>query len=840
MVFLNPKRGAKPGGAVVIGLGPVGELLPGRLTQALTNGLLEYARSREQCPSADGDESPRLSVSALLVGTGFTGLTVEVGVRCLLTALLRSNEALAGREEEFFSKTTTRIGSLTVYEELQGRAIAAVQALRDIVRDAPFADSIDFDGRLCSGVGGYRGRSVASGGHPGSYRVTIVGDQGGLRFTLITDRARNEVAAEPDQRQAVDGLISSITNATQDQPGLSRAIFELMVPNGMKEAVAEVRTLMMSVDAAAASYPWEMMRDGDLTDPLCTRIELVRQLASSKGRGRVPIASEKRVFIVGDTQSGRMPLSGAQAEARVVASAFGGRDYEVTALYRANAQQVFEALFCGGYRFMHLAGHGVVRKKDDGPTGMVLGPDTYLTSAQVSKLRHVPDFVFINCCHLGDMRPEAQPRWGELAANLATQFIEVGCKAVIAAGWAVDDGAADTFAQTFYAAMLRGERFGQALLKARAATYQGHRLSNTNTWGAYQAYGDERYTFPGTNAGDRKIDDYVHASHVVADLERLHARLQDATAYDRVIYYRKEIEAIENAVRGPDFQNASVREKLASVWADLGNSERAIGHYRAALLMEDAGSSLKALEQLANLEIRYGASLRTGKDEEKHALDEDYMEQGSKRLQLLIDIGTTVERLSLLGSYWKRHAQIQLVAGDEDELKKSLREMCAAYWSAAKHARQHNGEWDYYPLLNALDGELLLVARGLLSEDDLPSTKLSSLLQAAIENARRRFAEDRSFFHALAEVEAKRVDALWACYDGRVTVSSNDCQGLVLAALSADYVDLLKRLGSARENDSATTQQKFLIAMLPDDDKSRAVKEALQALVESIEKASLP
>jgi hypothetical protein len=43
--------------------------------------------------------------------------------------------------------------------------------------------------------------------------------------------------------------------------------------------------------------------------------------------------------------------------------------------------------------------------------------------------------------------------------------------------------------------------------------------------------------------------------------------------------------------------------------------------------MEDAGSSLKALEQLANLEIRYGASLRTGKDEEKHALGEDYMEQ---------------------------------------------------------------------------------------------------------------------------------------------------------------------------------------------------------------------
>jgi hypothetical protein len=518
MVFLNPKPGAKPGGAVVIGLGPVGELLPGRLTQALSNGLLEFVRSREQCPAADADESPRLSVSALLVGTGFTGLTVEVGVRCLLTAVLRSNEALAG------SGTKTRIGKLTVYEELQDRAIAAVQALRDIVRDAPFADGIAFDGRLRSGAGGYRGRSVASGGQPGSYRVTIVEeDKGGLRFTLITDRARNEVAAEPDQRQAVDGLIASITDATQDQPGLSRAIFELMVPNGMKEAVAEVRTLMMSVDAAAASYPWELMRDGDPIDPLCTRIELVRQLASSKGRGRVPTVSGKRVFIVGDTLSGLIKLPGAEAEARVVAAAFSGEDYEVTLLPRANAQQVFAALFGGGYRFMHLAGHGVVREEDEGPTGMVLGPDTYLTSAQVNKLRHVPEFVFINCCHLGAMAPDAQPRWGELAANLATQFILMGCKAVIAAGWAVDDEAAATFAQTFYAGMLRGQRFGLALRQARAATYQGH--PHSNTWGAYQAYGDERYQFSDSNAGDRVVDDYVHASHLVADLDRLGARL---------------------------------------------------------------------------------------------------------------------------------------------------------------------------------------------------------------------------------------------------------------------------------------------------------------------------
>lgn len=829
MVFLNPLPNGKPGGAIVVGLGAVGELMPGQLTLALTNGLLEYVRCCEQCPRAGVVESDRLSVSALLVGTGFTGLTIEVGARCLLDALRRANEAL-GR-----TGSRSRIGRLTLFEEAEDRAITAVQALRDLTGDAQFVDAVRFDGRLRPGAGGYRGRCTSSGGAPGAYRVHIVeGDKGGLRFTVITDRARNEVAAEADQRQAVDGLIASITHATQDQPGLSRAVFELMVPNGMKEAVAEVRTLMMSLDAAAAAYPWELMRDSDQPDekPLAARVELVRQLASAHGRGRVPTVTENRVFIVGDTQSGMIELPGAQAEAKVVASAFSGQRYEITDLYRANAQQVFDALFYGRYRFMHLAGHGVVKHKETGLTGMVLGPKTYLTAAQVNKLRHVPEFVFINCCHLGAMKDDAQPRWGALAANLATQFIEMGCKAVIAAGWAVDDSAAHTFAQAFYTAMLAGKRFGQAVLQARAATFEQHRLSNT--WGAFQAYGDERYRFPDTQAEQSGAGGYVHASDLIADLDMLCARLQGASDAEKKDYYRKQIQGIEQAARGPDFQNACVREKLASAWAQLGDMERAIAQYRAGLELEDAGSSLKALEQLANLEIRHGARLLADKKNSRHDAGDAYMKQGLARLKLLVEIGPTVERLSLVGSHWKRLAQAHHARGNHKGIKADLIEMQAAYWRAAEHAHQRSGEWDYYPLFNALDGDFLIAARGEHVKFNERATQLSGLLQAGAENARRRFAESRDFFHALAEVEADRIDALWACYDGR----ANACitQPDVLDRLIVRYCDVLKRLGSAREQDSATNQLKFLIDMLTAGDKSNKVRDALNRLIERIVK----
>lgn len=836
MAFLNPVPNARPAGAIVVGLGELGSLLPGRLTESLCNGLLECVRSREQCRQGGGT-AERLEVAALLVGTGFTGLSVEVGVRSLLDALRRANAALADPR----IGSATRIGRVTIFEEVEDRAIAAALALREHVADPRFSSCVRFDGRLRRGAGGYRGRCLASGGQPGAYRVHIVGEEkgaqgkGGLRFTVISDRARNEVAVEPNQRQAVDALIAEATGSIADQRGLSRALFELMVPNGMKGAVGEVRSLMMSVDAEAGAFPWELMRDSDRPEvaPLAVRVEMVRQLASQHGRGRVPTVTGKRVFVVGDTRSKLPELKGAQDEAQAIAKAFATRGYEVNAIIRANSLQVFEGLFCGQYRFMHLAGHGIVSDPETGQTGMVLGEKVFLTTAQVNQLRHVPELVFINCCHLGSMAADAKPRWGELAANLATQFIELGCKAVIASGWAVEDTAASTFANTFYSAMFEGKRFGEAVLKARADTYRQH--GQCNTWGAFQAYGDELYRFPDTCEAGRDGESYVHASHAVADLEMVTARLQGASDAEKSSYYRKRIEAIEVAVRVPDCRSAVVAEKLGEAFAALGDKERAIEHYRSALAMEDAGASLKALEQLANLEIRYGAKLLEGKSKSGHAAGEKYMKSGLARLEALLGIGETAERRSLLGSYWKRTAQAELARGRQKPIDDCLAKMQEAYWRAAEHARQSGGEWDYYPLFNALDGSILEAARGQRTAFDAKKSELPLLLQAGRANARRRFADERDFFHALAEVEAQRIDALWACYDGRTAAGITKPD--VLERLVASYRDVLARLGTASQQDSVLAQPRFLMSMLPDDSrnkKAQQLRSALQALIDGI------
>lgn len=825
-VFFHPVPGEKPGGAIVVGLGAVGDLLPGTLTRTLTHGLLEYARVRDQEAAQGRPIEGDIQVSSLLIGTGYTGLSTEVGVRCLLEALCRANRQLAR------AGMTPRIGKISIFEEQQDIAISAVEAVRDLIREPRFLDAIAFDGHLQSTEGGFPGKRTAGGG--GNWqRMHITTDTAGmLRFTLVTDRARNQVSEEPDQRQAVDGLIRSATCTTTDHPGLSRALFELMIPNEFKDAVSELRGLVLAVDAQAAAYPWELMREtADSGEPpLAVRVGLVRQLASAHGRGRVPTVRNNRVLIVGDTDSGLAPLPGAVAEARKIAQIFRSGGYEVTDLYQSNAWRLFECLFDEHYRFIHLAGHGIVSDHDTGYTGMVLGSGIYLTTAQIRKLRCVPEFVFINCCHLGSMKPDTRPRWGKLAANLATEFIEMGCRAVIAAGWEVDDLAASTFAGLFYSLMMEGQRFGEAVRLSREEAF--NRQPGVNTWGAFQAYGDERYQFLNIPFA-KKSPDYVHAGHLSADLDMLIARLKGATEEERKSR-ECELESIEASTQSRYFGQAAVRERLAVAWSELGGMHRAINHFRAALIQEDAVFSLHALEQLANLEIRHGADLMTSGEKMNRAEGRKLMQAGLDRLKLLLNLGRTVERLSLLASHWKRKARVLRSDGKSREVQDALLRMEKAYWEATDLSLHRNGIRDYYPLINALDAAFLNAVRGKTGTLNERRLQLRSLLDEIATDGRRRYAEKHEFFHALAEVEAERIDALWACLDDRP--EARITQTGVQDALAARYGDLTIRLSSVRERDSATYQLRFFVAMLPANDVGKSIQKALQRLIDQIGK----
>ena len=162
-------------------------------------------------------------------------------------------------------------------------------------------------------------------------------------------------------------------------------------------------------------------------------------------------------------------------------------------------------------------------------SGLVLDNGIFFTAAEADQLRHVPELVFINCCHLGQTRGDGAPQvpFHKLAANLATQFIKMGARAVIGLGGGRRP--AKTFASAFYRLMLDGELYGDAIRQARRDTYFAH--GETNTWGAYQCYGDPSFSLK-ARRGQSSEDVFVSESELSIWLQGqvVKARQQDAAA----------------------------------------------------------------------------------------------------------------------------------------------------------------------------------------------------------------------------------------------------------------------------------------------------------------------
>ena len=203
------------------------------------------------------------------------------------------------------------------------------------------------------------------------------------------------------------------------------------------------------------------------------------------------------------------PLPGALAEARAVVAQLSGAR---RAAGRPRARCVggddapaASSTRCwrGRYRIVHVAGHGEAgdarRRRAVGRhlPGRRARSQTMRTRARAGVRQLLPP------------RRRATPRrrWrarldrSAFAAGVADKLIEIGVRCVIAAGWAVEDGPAETFATTFYRELLAGARFIDAVGAAREAAWADD--PGGNTWAAYQCYGDPGWTFAPPAAATR-------------------------------------------------------------------------------------------------------------------------------------------------------------------------------------------------------------------------------------------------------------------------------------------------------------------------------------------------
>jgi hypothetical protein len=847
-VFENPDAEGRPSGAIVAGLGPVGKLTPGGLTRSVTKAILNHALSdaedaaRRRRPSGatrDGDQV--LGLSSLLVGTAAGGLEPIDAIHAILQGVRLANRALreAGHRRS--------IGELQFVELWEDRAILAMRTLGVLLRDREIAESFRVAPTIEKLDGGRRRLAYEE---PAGWwqRLQILGgekDDEPLRFNALTRLARAELRVVATQRSLVDAFVAQAIRTTALRPEISTTLFGLLLPSEIRDQAREADHLVLVVDERAASYPWELLENrwGDADRPSATERGLIRQLQTAEFQETVRATTENTALVVGDPRGPFVELKGAQREAEAVAGCLLRDGFSVETRIRADAHSVVEALFARGYRVLHLAGHGVYEHVAHGGaerprsvTGLVLGDDVFLTPGEVEQMPETPELVFVNCCHLGRIEPgrgtaadgNERRDYNRLAANLATQFIRKGVRAVVAAGWAVDDAAAETFARKFYTEMLHGMTFGDAVRAARKETWERHPV--TNTWGAYQCYGDPAYRLVhgrGAAGGDGDAVEIVSKRDAVTQVENLRSMVADQAEGD-LSWYRGRLERTERELERLGWiGSAEVGAALARAYGELGDLPRAVELYGAALTAPGGPASLEDFEQWINLRVRLAADrargdaavltaavaeiddaidalwsvlrdLPSGKDRRRAGRASARVKLGTEAAKLADLPGATPERLSLLGSACKRRALIE-----PEGRRAALARMEACCRAAHELASRTTGTNPYH-LVQHLSAE---VVRGWFARAaSRPNRQHEERVQRQLDEARgalRRSERERSDFWSsamLAECDLIEALALHRPLDD-------------LADPIAAKLRTARRRGSAREFASVLDQLSFLRAM---------------------------
>ncbi len=725
-VFVNsrsdpeqPLAMPRPNSVVVVGLGPEGELRMSGLSRSVRQAVIAFAQ-RESERGAGGPTG--FELSATLVGSGGTGVSPGGAAQAIAAGVHDANDQL----QRVGWPQVTRLELVELYLDRATEAHKALSALSDAhPSQYQVAPAID------SGTAPLRRPLDASYRGDGNDFISAVqrfdrNREAVIEFTLDTQRARSEVRGQSAQTALVDELVRVGANSDSTDTRIRRSLFRLLVPLEIEPFLAGSNAMLLQLDSSTARFPWELLDPGNADDPgerypWAVRTKLLRKLRTEVFREQpAGSGSAGGMLVIGEPQCppDRFgPLPAARSEAEAVARALG-----VSALLGPDALSTIKALLSEPWRIVHIAGHGDLFEGEGGSRmgGVVLSSGMLLGSREIQAMRTVPDLVFVNCCFIGGIAPEAPkndpstpasaaPGYSRasFAASVAEELIRIGVRCVVAAGWAVEDGPAMIFARTFYQQLLSGQRFIDAVGAARLAAFDAR--PEGNTWAAYQCYGDPDWCLtPDATPDSRSTPDTpivsAPALALVLETAALDAQYKDSgpgakDARRRRLEWIRQLEA-RHATRWGDA--GAVAEAFGLAYSHHDELDAAIRWYGRALQAADGSASFRSAEQLGNLLARRGL-----KQSDPKAAARDIAE-GISRLKSLVALQPSAERESLLGSAYKQRTRLLESQGDADGARAALAESAAHYGAAEVLARRAGADNLYYPAMNAFGAELRL------------------------------------------------------------------------------------------------------------------------------------
>ncbi len=698
-------------GAVVVGLGMPGRLSSHQLAQTMEQGIIKYLlHLSKACKTNDvANNEAETGISVLLIGCGYGGLSIERSIMSILQGVQNANNKM----KELNAVGIKLIEHVEFVELYEDRCLQSLYILSRLENEADSSINIRLPKKQYKKLLGSRIRIPLESEIDWWTRITVVMQQQhigtdaetALRFSCSTGSAREEERDLQTTPEIIDALVAEMSTNNNWNAGIAKTLFELLIPNDFKDEVKKQSNSMWILDHAAAAYPWELLQDSTgNARPLCCTAGMIRQLKLQDYRIKVDPVAGKKALIVGDPDLDGFPhaqqLPGAFKEGHMVAGILSEYGYEMSNnCFKRSSTQIINALFKDEYKIIHLAGHGIFNEKRPSSSGMLIGNNIFLSTKEICQMSKVPELVFVNCCFLGKVDGKSEALFSKrykLAANIGTQLIMNGVKVVIAAGWAVDDAAALYFTGIFYHALLSGNNFGDSITEARSKTF--NKYPNTNTWGAYQCYGDPYFKLTEFKKAGSSQYSYLIAQQAENDLSNLLNRADAKSSSAK--YLLKDIQAISAAVDAAGIRNAEITEKEAMAYAECNDHDNAISCFQKLLAMEQAGFSVRAIENYCNLLTkRCVKNWRSGigKNKQSAAIDKIIVD-----IKQLMNMSPTAERLSLLGSAFKRKSMV--AANNADKIK-ALIQSATHY----KNAYQTSGNSNKaYALINWLEIEKIL------------------------------------------------------------------------------------------------------------------------------------
>jgi len=800
-IFINTRRNSddpfvlpRPEAAIVVGLDEEGSLRLSDLRDTVRQGVLAYA---QRIGERGGGGSTTFELAATLVGSGGSNMSVGTAAQAITMGVLQANQRLG-------QVGWPRVGHLRLTELHLDRATEALQALRALSEDQ--AQNLVVDAQIETGIGG-KVRPPDAGYRGAEYDFISVRQQwphenAPIEFVLDTRRARSEVRGVAAQSKLVDEMVRTGATSTSRDLQIGKSLFQLLVPLEIEPFLSGSASLLVQLDAKTAAYPWELLdtrhdeNERDDERPWAVRTSLLRKLRTETFREQPHDAGQSAdILVIGEPQcpADRYPaLPGARAEASAVAEVLG-----VKPILNENAVTIVNAVFAKPYRVLHVAGHGDIIVDDDGKRtgGVVLSNGTTFGPREIRMMRAVPELAFINCCHLGSFPQEPLQRVNRLggqipafAANVAEELIRIGVRCVVAAGWAVDDEPASAFARIFYAELKRNRPFVEAVGKARAQIWEKYRQIS-NTWAAYQCYGDPYWTLTSqTDSGDVLQRAAEVASSRGLEL-RLHA-LAIAHAYEgrSVDDVRAEAEQLAHQYAARWGNEGAVASAFGGVFAEIEDFDRAVEWYSRALGAEDGGASLHALQQLGNVRARRAPKMTDRAAARKEAT------LAIELLQRAAAIASTVEGQCLLGSAYKRLAEIERKSGNQRQEQEAIANAVNQYAAGEHIARATSAENLYYPAMNRMSLALAL------DGDAAPAGFDSNYVGAVRQSLQKKVRENPDFWSVVGLTELRIYHAL-----------AQRGLAIALPGILADLDDLMPRATSSRMWASVADQAQFTL-----------------------------